>query len=250
VLEFARSRARDLAEEGNSLFGNTLAIGKLKLKDASAATPEEILVWEKEHLGMYVSSHPLERYRTVLEGFTPIREFTGEHEGSTVTIAGLIAKLKRTLTKKNDPMAFFTLEDSTGHVEVLVFPKLMPQVVHLLNVDAVVEVTGRLNEREGEITIIADSLKELPTDDLYTMALSEVERGKQIVIHMKQLATPEGLEQIKQVLERNPGNAQVYVSIGTGNQSKKIKAKSSVRISKGLLEELKQISEVAMVNGG
>lgn len=249
ILEFARSRAKDQLDTRSSLFGNSLPLGKLRLRDASPATQEEILQWEKEHLGMYVSSHPLERYSKVLEGFTPVREFSSEHEGQTVTVAGLIAKLKRTLTKKNEPMAFFTLEDTTGHVEVLVFPKLMPQVVQLLNIDAIVEVSGRLNEREGELTIIADSVKELPTDNAYLTALSSMEKDRQVIIHMRQLAGPATLERIRTILEANPGNAQVYVSIGSGNQEQKVKAKSLVRISQTLFEELKKIPEVAQVSG-
>lgn len=249
ILEFARGRSRDLQDAGNSLFGNALPFSKLRLRDASPATQEEILQWEKTHLGMYVSSHPLERYRQVLSGFKPLREFTAEHEGQTVAAAGLIAKLKRTMTKKNEPMAFFTLEDPTAHVEVLVFPKLMPQVVHLLNVDAVVEITGKLNEREGEITIIADSVKELPNDDTYLMALGDIEKDKEVVIHMNQRATPGSLEAIKVVLERNPGNAPVYVSLGTGTGAKKIKTKTQVRISQSLMEQLRQIPEVVQISG-
>ncbi len=249
VLEFARGRVKDQLDAHNSLFGDSLPLGKLRLKEASPATPEEVLQWEKEYLGMYVSSHPLERYKKVLEGFTPIREFSAEQEGATVTIAGLIAKMRRTLTKKNDPMAFFTLEDMTGHVEVLVFPKLMPQVVHLLNVDTVVEVTGRLNEREGEITIIAESIKELPNDDLYLMALADMERDKQVIIHMNHMAGADALNEIKQILEANPGNAQVVLEIGTGNQLQKVKTKTQVRISSALLEQLKKIPEIAMVSG-
>lgn len=249
ILEFARGRSRDLLDAGNSLFGNTLPFSKLRLREASPATQEEVLQWEKTHLGMYVSSHPLERYRQVLSGFKPLREFTAEHEGQTVAIAGLIAKLKRTLTKKNEPMAFFTLEDPTAHVEVLVFPKLMPQVVHLLNVDAVVEVAGKLNEREGEITIIADSIQELPNDDTYLLALGDLEKNKEVVIHMNQQASQLALEAIKIVLEQNPGNAPVYVSLGSGSSAKKIKTKTQVRISPSLMEQLRKIPEVAQISG-
>ncbi len=249
VLEFARAMAKDSADSRSSLFGDSLAPSKLKLKNSEPATKEEILLWEKELLGMYVSSHPLERYKQVLEGFTPIREFSAEQEAQTVTIAGLIAKLKRTLTKKNDPMAFFTIEDTTGHVEVLVFPKLMPEVTHLLVADTVVEVTGRLNEREGEITIIADSVKTLPTDDLYSMAKANMEKDKELIIYMTGLASPDSLEQIKNVLASNPGQAQVYVMIGTGTNAKKIKAKSLATISQKLFTELKKISGVSQVTG-
>ena len=247
VLDYMRGKVKHELDAPNSLFGNTLPLASLRLKEASPATPEEILAWEKEHLGMYVSSHPLERYSEVLRNFSAIREFTAEHEGNTVTVAGLMAKLKRTLTKKNEPMAFFTLEDTTGHVEVLVFPKLMPEVVHLLAVDAVVEVSGRLNERDGEITIIADSIKPLPKDTDYLIALGEAEKNAQVIIHMRQLAAPPTMEQIKNILESSPGHAQVFVALGSGNAEKRIKAKSLVRINNELFNQLKQIPEVTHV---
>jgi hypothetical protein len=125
----------------------------------------------------------------------------------------------------------------------------MPQVVHLLAIDAVVEVSGRLSEREGEITIIADSVKTLPNDDLYLMALSDIEKNKQVTIYMKQVAAPDSLEKIKTILEKNPGNAQVFVAIGSGATEKKVKAKSLVRISQSLFEELRKIPDIAQVKG-
>ncbi len=249
VLEFARGRNKEEQEAGNSLFGTSLPFSKLRLKDAEPASQEELLQWEKSHLGMYVTSHPLEQYKQVLSGFRPLREFSAEQEGQTVTVAGLIAKLKRTLTKKNDAMAFLTLEDITAHVEVLVFPKLMPDVVHLLNVDTVIEVSGRLNEREGEITIIADSIKPLPSDNTYLTALGDIEKTKEVVIHMNQRATPSALEAIKQVLEQNPGHAPVFLNLGTGLDSKKIKTKTQVRISQSLMEQLRRIPEVVQISG-
>ncbi|MBL8031778.1 MAG: hypothetical protein JNK33_05660, partial [Candidatus Doudnabacteria bacterium] len=249
VLDYMRGKAKHDLEAPNSLFGNTLPLGKLKLRDASPASPEETLIWEKEHLGMYVSSHPLEQYKTVLKAVAPIRELTEELDGQSVTVGGLVAKLKRTMTKKNEPMAFFTLEDLTGHLEVLVFPKLMPQVVHLMAVDKVLQVTGKLNERDGELTIIADSVTELPNDDTYHLALGEIEKDKQVVIRLKQMAGDQSLHKIKEILEARPGNAPVFLTFGSGNAVQTIKTKTMVRISEELFLELKKIPEVAQVTG-
>lgn len=249
VLDYMRGKAKHELDAPNSLFGNTLPLGKLKLKDASPASPEEKLIWEKEHLGMYVSSHPLEQYKTVLKSVAPIRELTEELDGQNVTVGGLVAKLKRTMTKKNEPMAFFTLEDLTGHLEVLVFPKLMPQVVHLMAVDKVLQVSGKLNERDGELTIIADSVIELPNDDTYHLALGEIEKEKQVVIRMRHMAGDQSLHKIKEILEARPGNAPVYLTFGSGTAVQTIKTKTMVRISEDLFLELKKIPEVAQVTG-
>lgn len=247
VLDFLRAHFKVQDVGQNSLFGSSLQIGKLRLKDASPLDPAEKLVYEKEHLGLYVSDHPLNSYTKVLASFNKIKNLATIQNDQFVTLGGIIAKLKRTLTKKNDPMAFFTLEDETGTVEVLVFPKVMPQVVHLLEVDRIIQLTGRLSDKDGEAKIIAESVLELPSDDLYTMALSEMEKEKQIVIHMTGLAGEPVLNSIKTIIDANPGNAQVYLSLGTGEAAKRIKTKSHVRISQDLLTSLRKIPEIVQI---
>lgn len=247
VLDFLRNHFKIQEQGQNSLFGSSLQIGKLRLKPAGEALPEEKLAWEKEHLGLYVSAHPLENYAQVLSSFTKISELSLSKVEHIVTLGGIIAKLKRTLTKKNDPMAFFTLQDITGNVEVLVFPKIMPTVVEHLAVDAIVQVTGRLSDKDGEFKIIAEKIDALPNDELYTMALSEMEKSKQVVIHMTELANGEVLNQIKTILEAYPGNAQVYLSLGATLTPKRVKTKTQVRISTELLDKLRRIPQITQI---
>lgn len=247
VLDFLRSHFKVQDSGQNSLFGSSLQIGKLRLKPTSETSQEDILAWEKEHLGLYVSAHPLDNFKKVLVNFTKVKNLAEIPNDSFVTLGGIICKLKRTLTKKNDPMAFFSLEDETGTVEVLVFPKVMPGVVHLLELDKIIQVTGRLTNKDGELKIIADNLQELPSDELYFMALSEMEKNKQVIIHMQALAGNGTLTKIKEIIEHNPGNAQVYLSVGLGDNAKRIKTKSQVRISQEFLAELRSIQEIVQI---
>lgn len=248
VLDFVREHFKSESLGQNSLFGKSLQIGKLKLKDAPAATDEEKLQWEKEHLNFYISSHPLQKYQAVLKSLPSIKETTELENDQLVTIGGIISKLKRTLTKKNDPMAFFTLEDPTGSLEVLVFPKVMVEAVPLLEVDNIIQVTGRVSDKDGECKIIANEIQILPSDDLYFMALAEMEKSKQVVIHMNNPKNTEALNKIKDIIHTYPGNAQVYLSVGQGANAKKIKTQSQVRISTDLVSALKEIPEITMVS--
>lgn len=248
VLDFVRDHFKSENSGQNSLFGASLKIGKLRLQDAPPATQEEMLLWEKEHLNFYISAHPLDNYKSVLKTFPTIREVQALEGEQLVTIGGIISKMKRTLTKKNEPMAFFTLEDSTGSLEVLVFPKVMPIALPFLELDKIVQVTGRLSDKDGEAKVIANELQQMPNDELYFMALSEMEKNKQVVIHMINANNPEVLNKIKDVIVMYPGNAQVYLSVGNGNNSKKIKTKSQVRISLDLITALKEIPEITMVS--
>ena len=68
--------------------------------------------------------------------------------------------------------------------------------------------------------MIADDIKELPNDELYGMALAEMEKSKSVVLHMDTLANMEVLNKIKDILQHHPGNAQVYLSVGTGRREK------------------------------
>ena len=162
--------------------------------------------------------------------------------------AVLFPGLKKTLTRKNDPMAFFKLEDLTGNIEVLVFPKVMEAALPFLDDDKIVQVSGKLSDKDEEFKLIADEIKELPSDDLYGMALTEMEKKSQVVLHMASLANMEVLNQIKEILEANKGSTQVFLSVGSGQSARKIKTQSLVKISKELTASLREIPEVLMLD--
>ncbi len=248
VLDFLREHFKQDNPGQNSLFGQSLQIGRLNLKsDITPATEQEKLGWEKDHLGLFVSSHPLDAYVHVLKDFTPIASLVNATDGTGVRLGGLITKYKRTLTKKNDPMAFFTLSDQSGSCEILVFPKVMLASLPYLDLDRVVQVTGKISDKDGERKILADEVKDIVSDDLYTMALSEMERHKQIIIHMSHINNTESLNKIKDILVANPGNAQVYLSVGANGANKTIKTQSQVRISQELLTQLRRVPDVVTI---
>ncbi|HVY67543.1 MAG TPA: DNA polymerase III subunit alpha, partial [Patescibacteria group bacterium] len=274
ALNFVREYFKTENSGQNSLFGAGLKASRLRLKASAPATQEERLMWEKEHLGMYVSAHPLDSYRRVLAAMRSARSLHPDEIGAQVAMGGIISRLKRTLTKKSDPMAFFTLEDMTGSLEVLVFPKVMERALPLLANDRIVQVAGRLTsssrpgrgrpgaapaEEEGgeqggrydagdEIKLIAEEIKELPSDELYGMALSEMEKKAQVVLHMQVLAGRAVLNRIKDILAGHQGGAQVYLSVGTGPNAKKIKTQSRISVSDEIVTQLRAIPEILMVD--
>ncbi len=247
VLDFLREHFRNGNSGQNSLFGKTFQIGKLQIQTGRPIPTEDILRFEKEHLGLFVSGHPLDRFTEVTKDYQPIKTITEDMDGRHVTVAGIITKAKRTITKKNDPMAFVTLEDKTGSVEILVFPTVMPMAVGYLDSDAVLRVTGKLSSKDGEPKLIANDIKELPSDELYQMALVELEKQKELTIHLPDIKNQGTLHQIKQLLEANPGNAPVFLQVGTGGESNTIKTKTTVHISRELIQKLRAIPEVSMI---
>ena len=248
VLEFVRENSRGASNGQSSLFGAAMLKAQLKLRASDPATKEEMLLWEKEHLGMYVSAHPLDVHRKVLGTTRSVKSLNLDELGNNVVMGGIITRLKRTLTRKNDPMAFFTLADLTGSVEVLVFPKVMEKALPFLFDDKIVQVSGRLSDKDEEFKLIAEDIKELPNDELYGMALNEMEKNKQITLHMTNLANIEVLNKIKEILEKHPGNVQVFLSVGSGRSAKKIKTQTQVGMSNELMAELRELSEVVMID--
>lgn len=247
VLDFLREHFRSQTQGQTSLFGQTFQIGRLQLQTATPMSDVDKLKYEKEHLGLFVSGHPLDEYKEVTKDYVPIKTIDQQMDNRNVQIAGIITKSKRTITKKNDPMAFFTLEDKTGSVEVLVFPKVMPIAVPFLDSDIVIRVTGKVSYKDGEPKILANELKDLPNDDLYSMAISEMEKQQQLTIHLPDIKNQSILHQIKSLLEANPGEAPVYLNVGSGKDASTIKTKTNVRITRELVQQLRSLPEVSMI---
>ena len=140
-----------------------------KLPDVGEFIREDMLMFEKEVLGVYVSGHPLEDYVKILSKTVTARavdflvdEETGKaslKDGSKVTIGGLIAVKTLKLTHKGDQMAFLTIEDLTGTVEVIVFPNQFRSSKAYLNEDEKIFVYGKVQEdADGTEKLIAESI--------------------------------------------------------------------------------------------
>ncbi len=247
VLDFIREHFKTQTQGQNSLFGQTFQIGRLKLQKTSPMSVTDRLKYEKEHLGLFVTGHPLDQYGEVIKDYAPIKTINQQMDNHSVQVAGIITKSKRTITKKNDPMAFFTLEDKTGSIEVLVFPKAMPAAIPYLDSDTVIRVNAKVSYKDGEPKLIANELKDLPSDELYLMAVTEIQKQKQLTIHLPDIKNQSTLHRIKGLLEANPGEAPVFLNVGAGQDSNTIKTKSNVKISRELIQELRSIPEVSMI---
>ena len=116
---------------------------------------------EKEITGVYISGHPLDEVADLLRtgGLTSVLDVETmaenenhglDHDGDSVTMAGILALAKGRITKKGSMMGIITLEDLTGQIEGLVFPKVYDRYVTLLAADNLVVLTGKLSFREEE----------------------------------------------------------------------------------------------------
>jgi len=171
------STAHRAADAGQlSLFGQGAAEGALSTLSALPALEEaplrERLEWEKELIGVYISEHPVARALAQLrDTLTHLCGEIGEEQhDQKVTVLGLVTAYRTTQTKKGDQMAFVTLEDIQGTIDVVVFPRTWKQTQPLWQRDKIVVVRGKVDARGRKPSIICDSVSDnlnvtRPVDD-------------------------------------------------------------------------------------
>ena len=166
MLEIARESNKNQNSNQIGLFANTsIQINhEIKLDPATPATNFIKLGWEKELLGLYVSSHPLNDFKKLFEKrATPISKIDASYVDKKVVLGGLISSVKKIITKNGKPMMFIKFEDLTGRTELVVFPNLLERNPGALQENKIVFVAGRVDDRNGEIKVVADDVQEIIT---------------------------------------------------------------------------------------
>ena len=153
AVDAAARETRDRELGQASLFGmieEPHPALKPSLRRLPSPTTMEQLAWEKETLGIFVSGHPLADVAEALArtGAVPVRDLRSFEDDSQVKIAGLITAVRRTMTKAQSQMLIATVEDTTGAIECIVFPKQYADLQARFVEDAIVVITGRLRMRE------------------------------------------------------------------------------------------------------
>ena len=148
----------------------------------------ELLNMEKEVVGIYISGHPLEKNKEIINRITNFSskdmikiqdeiETMGKaqnfRDGMNVKIVGIVSKVKKKFTKKNTIMAFVTIEDLTGAMEIILFDLAYSRWSNLLNEGNIVFIDGKLSIRDDDSTIIANELQEFGDDFYKRMSVKE-----------------------------------------------------------------------------
>lgn len=178
ILAFSSRLQKDAASGQVGLFGTAaddLDADVLKFTWSSPAAqllPSEQLAWERELLGLYLSSHPLEAYEAFLLSQTiPLKSITSDMEGKEMTIGGSITGMREITTKNGAKMAFVRLADTTGEIELVVFPKLYGKDSAIWQRDQIVITKGKLGGDRGrgdgqEIKLLADEARVITDQDV------------------------------------------------------------------------------------
>ncbi|MEK7609729.1 MAG: DNA polymerase III subunit alpha [Patescibacteria group bacterium] len=150
----------------NSLFGtmtDTSSVPTLRLNPAPLAEMRDKLTWEKELLGLYISGHPLEKYRSIIDknGINIKKAFETLKDGASIILAGIINEVRLVQTKNNETMAFITIADFSGSSEAVVFPRVYREFRALIMPDSCLAIKATINTRNGEKGFVIERVKGL-----------------------------------------------------------------------------------------
>ncbi|NKB82752.1 MAG: DNA polymerase III subunit alpha [Nitrospirales bacterium] len=180
-------------------------------KDPTALTipewpQEQLLQYERELTGFYITAHPLTRHEKAIRLFSTYSTATLSDavEGKEIKLCGVISSIKDTTTKKGNRMAYLQLEDLRGLVEVIVFPDLYQTVSDHITTDAIIRVTGTLDRIETSFRIKATQID--PLQELQTTAIQHV-----TLCLTDSPDTVAKLPQLQEIFRRHPGAASIVL---------------------------------------
>ncbi|EKD58592.1 MAG: hypothetical protein ACD_56C00093G0016 [uncultured bacterium] len=168
ILMFTKNIQKQKNSNQVSLFGEAiLETPQVPLLEVEPASKKQQLQWEKELLGLYVSGHPVREFQGYINKVaTPMNELSKDLVGQKITVGGVIQKIQKILTKRQETMLFVMLEDTLGKIEVLVFPKVLERIASVWEEEKMILVDGRLSDKDGVYKLIADDAKELNRSEI------------------------------------------------------------------------------------
>ena len=253
-------------------FGGEALMPKDDFPVCAPLTREEKLAMEKEVTGLYLSGHPLEKYREIIsrkvnlnsamtESYEKLSS-SGIRDQDIVTVGGLISALRLTKTKRGDMMAFVTLEDLFGHLDIVLFPKVYEKYRKLVKSEKPLFIRGRINYNEQmNVSVLADAmvLMENLTPDkpgqitmLSNERTSEVHEEKAVynrnkdetralVLCFSDKSKRHLLAQVKPILKQSPGRTPVIIYFEKEKQRYSSGRDLWVTIDDALINQLKGI---------
>lgn len=177
IADFAKTADGSTVVGQAGLFdamGEDAPSDHLRLEDVEPANDSQKLAWEKEYLGLYVSSHPLVGLSQYFQRkVIPFEKIHIKTIGSPIKVGGMITGFKKIATKKGDMMAIIQLEDTTGKGEVVAFPKAYGKIASELIEGRILIVRGKLEKRMGDMQVVVENVEGMTLEELQALAKKE-----------------------------------------------------------------------------
>jgi DNA polymerase-3 subunit alpha len=219
LIEQSQSVQRRKGEPQLSMLVDESRAFKEEYPDVDEFPENQLIAFEKETIGFYISRHPLSRYQEEIRRHTETdtSSLTRLQNGSEVRICGLVSALKEIVTKKGDRMAFLTLEDMKGFVEVIVFPEVFKAALPCLRGGNPLLVTGTLDLSEEHTKIKATDIR--PLEELSASS----EKLLRLKIPLSAL-TPSQLADLKEIILANRGSSKIFLHFIDGTNRETVVA--------------------------
>ena len=223
------SLSKSIAQGQGSLFAEEELEGKTKISaristfisSIEEAPKEEILSWERELLGFYLTEHPLTKFATQIQKIISLK--IGDidpisHDQNQVTLGGIIASIRKTFTKvKKEEMCFLKLQDTSASIEVIVFPRIYRESQNIIQTDKIVIINGKIEAGEDTPVLIADKII------LLEEAIKKSTNEEVFEVIIPKTADRILLAKIYEVLKENPGDLSTYLILpDDNNKSRKV----------------------------
>lgn len=275
ILALSNRLQKDAKSGQVDLFGNAVESEVVSAqlnwdKGSPSISQSELLSWERDLLGLYLSHHPLEAYQDYLsENAFPISSMKAEDSGRKVRLGGSLTSVREITTKNGSKMAFARLEDTTGEIELVVFPSAYQKAPGAWQRDRIVVATGKLNSDTNnfsdgtELKLMVDSVQVITLEDVegYRPTGKKLESLKptknasskvntpqiskpavqRLYIRMEKSDNQPQLMNLKEKLDNYSGETEVVLVAGPTDSRQIIKLPQSISVSEESLREIADI---------
>lgn len=246
VLSECQALQRRKEESQLSMFMPRRGEGKFRYPEIEEFPERQLIAFEKETVGFYISRHPLSRYEAVIRKSGAEDSTTLPHleHGAEVKVAGLVSGLKEITTKKGERMAFLTLEDRRGFVEVILFPEVFKASQEIVRSGEPLLVRGILDVSEDQCKVKAQELQ----------VLEEPATSEDSPLHVKipfSTMTPSSIAQLKEIVTAHPGSRPIILHLingGKGETAIAFSERYGVEPSVRFQEEVRRLFRDASVS--
>jgi DNA polymerase-3 subunit alpha len=193
--------------------------------DVQPWTLAEMLAAEKKALGFYITAHPLDDYSETISKLraSASNELAASESGARARVAGLVKDLQLRTTKKGDRFALFQLEDHAGTIKCVVWPEPFRKHSGMLRAEAVVLVSGRVENNDDATSLIVDKVDELD------QAIQQ--KATEVTIYLPaQCELVKVCESVKALLENARGECEVFVEMQSNGSRVRMRAHSSLKV--------------------
>ena len=274
LLNYAKEYQKIKASGQSSLFSfgqsnNSTAIEapKVTLEPVNPATKSQRLTWEKQLLGLYISDHPLKEYQEYFSAkSTPIRDLSRSMINQMITVGGIITKIQKIYTRKNQLMYFVTLEDGVGKIEALIFPKTLEKTSNIWKDENIVLIKGKLSDKDDDFKLLCEdailvdqkelkSFRKNPATAKATNGFRQTgssngnfyqnsnipspEAKKEFLICVKKGCDPKIIEEISKIISSTEiGKSKIIIV--SDNNGQKMEVSKKIRFSPAVLTKFQE----------